>query len=111
MRLWPSFAGCKQRGPYGVGRFLPGLCSGGGRDDERVMMRTDGEDGEDEDDVRRVGCVGHDVPQVSRPGRYPLRAFPLDLSRATSRPGTIIPATCRRDTAELLVGEQWHACE
>nr|GEY92533.1 hypothetical protein [Tanacetum cinerariifolium] len=40
-----------------------------------------------------------------RPGRYPIRAFPFDFSRATCRPGKSSPATSRPGFPGIVAGE------
>nr|GEY73449.1 hypothetical protein [Tanacetum cinerariifolium] len=86
-----------------------GSGSDGCDDDELGDVEDGDEDGEDKDD-KLVILVNIDlyladnanfvtspgvVVRVSRPGTYPLRAFPFDLSRATCRPENLSPATSR----------------
>ncbi|GKE98485.1 hypothetical protein Tco_0021836 [Tanacetum coccineum] len=50
------------------------------------------------------------VARVSRSGTYPLRAFPLNLSRATCRPGNASPATSRPGYPGFIAGENGNCC-
>nr|GEW44826.1 hypothetical protein [Tanacetum cinerariifolium] len=72
----------------GVGRPEYGSGNGSGEcgDDER---RDDEDGGEDEN------MLSSDVARERRPGRYPIRAFPFDVSRVTCRPGNLSPSTSR----------------
>nr|GEY26123.1 hypothetical protein [Tanacetum cinerariifolium] len=94
--------------------------SGGCGDDEPGP--GDDEDGdedeEDEDDSSRAICRPRKPSTVtlncltetmwvrrSRPGRYPIRAFPFDVSRATCRPGNLSPATSRPGFPRIVAGK------
>ncbi|GKD18455.1 ribonuclease H-like domain-containing protein, partial [Tanacetum coccineum] len=74
-----------------------GSGSGGCGDDEMADDEDGGEDEEDEEDG--------DIARESRPGKYPWRAFPFNLSRATCRPGLVSPATSRPGRRGFVVGD------
>nr|GFA58355.1 hypothetical protein [Tanacetum cinerariifolium] len=50
------------------------------------------------------------VSRESRLGRYPIRAFPFDFSRATCRPGNPSPATSRPGFPGIVDGENSKCC-
>nr|GFA96955.1 hypothetical protein [Tanacetum cinerariifolium] len=45
-----------------------------------------------------------------RPGRYPIRAFPFDFSRATYHPGNVSPATSRPGFSGIVAGKNGKCC-
>nr|GEV89897.1 nicotianamine synthase, S-adenosyl-L-methionine-dependent methyltransferase [Tanacetum cinerariifolium] len=49
-------------------------------------------------------------PQRRCSGRYPIRAFPFDVSRATCRPRKISPATSHRGFLGIVAGENGNCC-
>ncbi|GKE33462.1 hypothetical protein Tco_1452784, partial [Tanacetum coccineum] len=46
----------------------------------------------------------------SRSGKYPWRAFPFNLSRATCRPGLVSPATSHRGRRGIVAGDSGKCC-
>nr|GEZ59700.1 hypothetical protein [Tanacetum cinerariifolium] len=92
--------------------------SGGCGDDEPGDDEDGGEDEEEEDNISRATCRPGKASTVAlscltetmlarrcRPGRYPIRAFPFDVSRATCRPRNLSPATSRLGFPELSLGK------
>nr|GFC20334.1 hypothetical protein [Tanacetum cinerariifolium] len=45
-----------------------------------------------------------------RPGRYPIRAFPFDICRATCRPRNLSPATSRPGFPRIVAEENGKCC-
>ncbi|GJS58185.1 zinc finger, CCHC-type containing protein [Tanacetum coccineum] len=76
-----------------------GNASGSGwcGDDEMA----DDEDGGEDEDVEE----DEDIARESRPGNYPWRAFPFNLSRATCRPGLVSLATSRPGRRGFVAGD------
>ncbi|GKB64927.1 hypothetical protein Tco_0921113, partial [Tanacetum coccineum] len=55
-------------------------------------------------------CGPGDVARECRPGRYPIRAFPFHLSRATCRPGNVSPVTSRPGNPGFVPGDSGKCC-
>nr|GEZ37827.1 hypothetical protein [Tanacetum cinerariifolium] len=100
-----------------------GSGSDGCRDDEPEDDEDGGEDEEDEDDSSHATCRPGKPSTVAlncltetmlarrcRPGRYPIRVFPFDVSRATCRPGNLSPATSLPGFPRIVAGENGYCC-